>query len=547
MKISADRLSALVDQWECARRAGRECTVDELCGDSPELAAELRGRIKALQSAYRALDTEVPVTVPPSASSTVVETAFEPTALLERYEICEEVGRGAMGVVYRGRHRLLDRRVAIKICLLESHIDRFHREAQLLASVSSPYIVAVHDFAVVASGRAILVLDWVEGIDLDRTIRTTGGPIDEARAWRWMIQVCRGMQEAANRGIVHRDLKPSNILIDEHDQARVADFGLASHTQSCRLTFGGGPMGTPHYMAPEQAEDPRAVDTRADVYSFGATFYHVLTGRTPFEGKTAFDMLYKHKTEPLISPRSRNPRISARISELIERCLAKSPADRFLRFDDVLLQLLPNQRGNAWSADQDPELAPILREFAGRSDKYLQKAEPGAVLGSFSLPAGQVVHIVAGKIAEQQVDAIVSMTDDGLSIGSQIRTAAGPDLLQRARELTPVRLGRAVVTAAGDLPSRYVIHAVVIGSSDNSGIRSNNWILPSRDLIAEVISSCFYEADSHSIVSVAFPLSAKGALGMDAEESLNTFFRLIVRSMSRSLTSVREVRLVISH
>ena len=91
-----------------------------------------------------------------------------------------------------------------------------------------------------------------------------------------------------------------------------------------------------------------------------------------------------------------------------------------------------------------------------------------------------------------------------------------------------------------------MIHAVVIGSSDNSGIRSNNWILPSRDLIAEVISSCFYEADSHSIVSVAFPLSAKGALGMDPEESLNTFFRLIVRSMSRSLTSVREVRLVIS-
>ena len=545
--MSADRLSALVDQWECARREGREYTVDELCSDSPDLAAELRGRIKALKSAYRALDTEVPGTVPPSASSTVVDTAFQPAALLERYEICEEVGRGAMGVVYRGRHRLLDRRVAIKICLLESHVDRFHREAQLLASVSSPYIVAVHDFAVVGSGRAILVMDWIEGTDLDRAIRAAGGPINEARALRWMIQVCRGMQEAANRGIVHRDLKPSNILLDEHDQARVADFGLASHVQSCRLTFGGGPMGTPHYMAPEQAEDPRNVDTRADVYSFGATFYHVLTGRTPFDGKTAFDMLYKHKTEPLISPRSRTPHVSTGTSELIERCLAKSPADRFSHFSDVLESLSPYKRANAWSADQDPELAPILTEFAGRRQKYLQEAEAGAELGSYILPAGQVVRVVAGKIAEQHVDAIVSLTDDGLSVGSQIRSAAGTELLQRARELAPVRPGRAVVTAAGNLPSRYVIHGVVIGSGDNGGIRSNNWILPSRDLIAEVISSCFYEADSHRIVTVAFPLSSKGALGMAPEESLDTLFRLIVRSLSRSLTSVREVRLVISH
>jgi predicted Ser/Thr protein kinase len=265
LKMSADRVAALVDQWECARREGHERSVEELCRDFPELAGELRGRIRAIESAYRALETVVPATVPPSASNTLVDKAVQPSALLERYEICEEVGRGAMGVVYRGRHRLLDRRVAIKICLLESHVERFHREAQLLASVSSPYIVAVHDFAVIGSGRAILVLDWIEGTDLDRLIRAAGGPIDEARAMRWMIQVCRGMQEAASRGIVHRDLKPSNILIDEHDQAHVADFGLASHQQSCRLTFGGAPMGTPHYMAPEQAEDPRGVDTRADV------------------------------------------------------------------------------------------------------------------------------------------------------------------------------------------------------------------------------------------------------------------------------------------
>jgi serine/threonine protein kinase len=556
--MSEDRLSVLIKEWERGRREGRDCAIDELCSGSPELAHELRSRIAALKSAYRELNAAVPETVPPSplttpgdAARTPAEVASDPTALLERYEIFEEIGRGSMGVVYRGRHRLLNRRVAIKICLLESFVDRFHREAQLLASVSSPYIVAVHDFAVGGSGRAVLVMDWIEGTDLDRVIRTSDGPVDEGRALRWMIQVCKGMQEAANRGIVHRDLKPSNILIDETDQARVADFGLASHDQACRLTFGGGPMGTPHYMAPEQAEDPRSVDTRADIYSFGATFYHVLTGQAPFDGKTPFDMLYKHKTEPLVSPRARNPRLNARTSELIERCLAKSPADRFSRFSDVLDHLSPNKKVRAWSSDEDPELAPLLSGFASERDSYLQAKEIGTELGSFSLPAGQVVRIVCGRIIEQQVDAIVSVSDDGLSLGADtshtIGTAGGPELLKRARELAPVRPGRAVVTAAGDLPARFVIHAVVVGCRDNSGIRSNNWVLPSRDLIAEVISSCFYEADSHRMASIAFPLSVKGALGMTPTDGLDTLFRCIVRSLHRSLTSVREVRIVIGH
>src|SRR6202012_5619315 len=116
----------------------------------------------------------------------------------------------------------------------------------------------------------------------------------------------------------------SNILIDAQGRARVADFGLARG-----VLAGGDPtltmgvMGNPFYMAPEQAEDPKGVDTRADIYSFGATFYHALTGGPPFEGETAFSIFFKHKTEPLISPRSRNPELSEQTSEFLERCLAK--------------------------------------------------------------------------------------------------------------------------------------------------------------------------------------------------------------------------------
>jgi O-acetyl-ADP-ribose deacetylase (regulator of RNase III) len=156
---------------------------------------------------------------------------------------------------------------------------------------------------------------------------------------------------------------------------------------------------------------------------------------------------------------------------------------------------------------------------------------------------------VCGNITEQQVDAIVSMSDDGLSLGASsshsIGTAGGPELLKRVKELAPVRPGRAVVTIAGDLPSRFVIHAVIAGCRDSHGIRSNNWVLPSRDLITEVISSCFYAADSHRLASLAFPLSVKGALFMTPEDGLDMLFRCIVRSLNRSLTSVREVRIVV--
>src|SRR5262249_56303889 len=137
-------------------------------------------------------------------------------------------------------------------------------------------------------------------------------------------------------GIIHRDVKPANILIDRRGRALVADFGLAREDAVLSdLSRSDHVMGTPLYMAPEQAEDPRGVDERADIYSFGATFYHALTGVPPFEGNSVFSILCKHKSEPLISPRSRNTRISERVCSIIERCMAKSPSDRFPTFAEV--------------------------------------------------------------------------------------------------------------------------------------------------------------------------------------------------------------------
>lgn len=252
-----------------------------------------------------------------------------------RYEILEEVGRGAMGVVYRGRHRMLDRQVAIKLCLQGNAIQRFQREAILLASTRSPHIVTVFDFDLLSDGRAMLVMDWIGGSDLGRLIKAKGGPLSEDLVVPWMLQVSQGMQCAADESIVHRDLKPSNILIDENHQALVADFGLACSTEVEQSLHSGGILGTALYMASEQAESPGDVDTRADIYSFGATFYHAVTGSPPYEGETVFSILFKHKTAPLLPPKARNPALSQRVNDCLERCLAKAPADRFQTFAEV--------------------------------------------------------------------------------------------------------------------------------------------------------------------------------------------------------------------
>lgn len=249
-----------------------------------------------------------------------------------RYEVMELVGEGGMGLVYRGRHRKLDMDVAIKVLRPGGSADRFLREARVLAQIKSPHVVRIHDFDV-ADDVPVLVMEWVEGRDLLQVMLDVGGPVPEEPALRWMKDVCNGMLAAEAEGIIHRDLKPSNILIDRQDQARVADFGLARHSSSAdEMSRTGGVMGTVYYMSPEQAENPRGVDTRADIYSFGATFYHALTGKPPFSGPTAFSILRQHQTEPIISPRERCPDISDHTCRILERCLAKAPGDRFQTF-----------------------------------------------------------------------------------------------------------------------------------------------------------------------------------------------------------------------
>jgi serine/threonine protein kinase len=566
------RVDEACDRFEEAWRVGQRPRIEEYLALAQESdRPELLRRLLELESELRRADDENPAadsggtasdeppaqTADSSRSShpmgTVAEmnpeheaTICEPDLpALSKYEVLAKVGRGAMGIVYRARHRILKKTVAIKVLLPGKPHKRFLREAQLLATVSSPYVVAVHDFDVLPDGSAMLCMDWIEGQDLKQAMKVHGR-VEEDVALRWMREVCEGMQAAADQGVIHRDLKPSNILIDKHGQARVADFGLARGPEPASdLSRTGDVMGTAHYMAPEQAEDSHNVDTRADIYSFGATFYHALTGRPPFQGETMFSILYKHKTEPLISPRAWRPDLSERVNDLLERCLAKSPADRFPSFAELLKHLQPTPGASSpWVISDDKELTAYLARYQSRRSFYLSERQTREKdLDIYTFPRGQVLKIRRGDIVLQRVQALVSSDTSQLrmrsGVSAAILQAGGPKIRAQAIRQAPVSPGRAVVTSGGALPARLVFHGVTVGSVDGQVVR------PSRDLIAEIMTSCFYHADSHDVESIAFPLLGTGAQRFPRDVCLDTMFQFLARMFLRGLTSVRDARIIL--
>jgi serine/threonine protein kinase/O-acetyl-ADP-ribose deacetylase (regulator of RNase III) len=546
-------IDRVCDAFEAAWQAGEQPGIEGFLATAPAAVRKRLSReLQQIDQVYRGCLGERP-TMAAHRDSEPGAPARLPTVLppesdvAGRYEVLEEVGHGGMGVVYRARHKKLDRPVAIKITLPSADRERFLREAKILAKIKSPYVVTIHDFDVLPSGAPMLVMEWVDGSSLQQILKRQAEPLAEARVIPWMQHACEGMLAAAQQGIVHRDLKPSNLLIDPDGCARVADFGLARGPTTVRdmLSQTGQVMGTAYYMAPEQAEDPHNVDVRADIYSFGATFYHALTGQPPFTGATEFAILYKHKTEPLVSPRARRPELSERICDLLERCLAKTPADRFSSFADILQHLRPTAPPlSPWVASEDGDLAGYLAKCRARRDAYLSERQRwDEDLDVYTFPRGQVLRIVRGDLVAQQVDAVVTSDTCYLSmdggVSAAVRVAAGPALVEQANALGRIRAGRAAVTTGGHLPARLVLHGVTIGFIDGQIVE------PSRDLITEIMASCFYHADSHEVRSIALPLLGTGAQGFPRDICLDTMFQFLARMFLRGLTSVREARIVI--
>jgi tetratricopeptide (TPR) repeat protein len=282
---------------------------------------------------------------------------------VDRYRLVREVGRGGMGVVYEARDEKLDRPVAIKVLPARAIDDRarerFLREARAAAALNHSNIVAIHD-AGEEDGRPFLVMEFVEGSSLDgRSPASLGEAIEIAR------RVCDALEHAHDRGLVHRDLKPGNVLIstDADPVVKLTDMGIALARGAARVTRPGAITGTPTYMAPEQALG-KEVDGRADLYSLGVMLYDWATGRPPFEGDDALEVVSQHIHAPVVPPTTIRPDLPAGLESVILRLLQKEPDDRFAAAADVREAL--GNLGAARGVAPEPGHVPIEGLTRGR-------------------------------------------------------------------------------------------------------------------------------------------------------------------------------------
>lgn len=251
---------------------------------------------------------------------------------LGRYELLEEIGHGGMGIVYRARQAGLDREVALKVLrqgpfAAGAELARFRREAAAAARLRHPNIVAVFEEGEV-DGHAYFSMELVRGQSLAN--ETQNGPLEPGRAARYVSIIAAAIAAAHAAGVLHRDLKPANVLIDQDDEPRVTDFGLAKRLDLDDATVTQGIVGSPGYMAPEQADPQRGtIGVASDVYSLGALLYHLLTGRPPFAGASVAATLTQILQNDPVPPRQLNPGVPADLETICLKCLAKSPGDRY--------------------------------------------------------------------------------------------------------------------------------------------------------------------------------------------------------------------------
>jgi WD40 repeat protein len=249
------------------------------------------------------------------------------------YELLEEIARGGMGVVYRARQVRLNRIVALKMILAgqfagQIEVLRFRAEAEAAANLRHPGIVAIHEIGE-EEGQHYFSMDFVQGRNLAEIIKE--GPLPSRQAARYTQAIAEAIHYAHQQGVLHRDLKPSNILIDENDQPRITDFGLAKRVRAdFGLTVTGQLLGSPSFMPPEQTSGKSAkIGPPGDVYGIGAILYDLVTGRPPFQAETIDAVLVQLREADPVAPRLLNPSVSPDLETICVKCLEKEPARRY--------------------------------------------------------------------------------------------------------------------------------------------------------------------------------------------------------------------------
>lgn len=259
------------------------------------------------------------------------------------YTIVATIARGATSEILKAIDRDLDRVVAIKLLSKEFVRDpealaRFERESRAVTRLNHPNIARIYEAGISVEGQPYFIMEFIDGRSLMDLIRDKAD-LPFSRQVDLIIQAAEGLRSALSSNIIHRDIKPANLMVTVEYQVKIVDFGLVKVIgDETYKTVAGRLIGTPRYMAPEIALG-RSGDYRSDIYSLGATFYHLLTGQPPFDGETPAAVMMQHLNSPLTPPYLINPLVPADICEIVQKCLAKDPNDRYQDYDELLADL----------------------------------------------------------------------------------------------------------------------------------------------------------------------------------------------------------------
>jgi hypothetical protein len=314
-----------------------------------------------------------PYATRPTIDDVVCPVALASQVSVPGYEIMGELGRGGMGVVYRARQIELKRVVALKMILAGGHagemaLARFRREAEAIARLQHPNIVQIHEVGE-HEGRPYFSLEFCGGGSLAK--RIAGSPLLPSEAATVVQILARAIHVAHQKGIVHRDLKPGNVLLTEDGTPKVTDFGLAKQLDEVGQTASGAVMGTPSYMAPEQAAGRKDVGTAADVYALGAILYECLTGRPPFRAATPLDTVMQVINDDPVPPRQLNAGVPKDLEAVCLKCLHKIPPRRYGTAEALAADLARFLEGEPISIQQSG----LLDRLAGALDRVQLQAQ----------------------------------------------------------------------------------------------------------------------------------------------------------------------------